>query len=110
MCGVGICALLFVTREALLVADEGQQQCEYEYHGKLLDRISGFTRLTRYPVNPANLVILLTFGFGSGVHELLYARNDHELERAIRLGRLFNLRQTLLAPVSRRRHAELQIR
>ncbi len=52
MRGVGICALLFMTREALFVADEGLQQCEYEYHGKALDRI----------------VILLTFDFGSGVH------------------------------------------
>ena len=110
MRGVGICALLFVTREALLVADEGQQQCEYEYHGKALDRITGFTRLTRYPVNPENLEILLTFDFGSGVHELLHAGNHHKLERAIRLRGLLDFRQTLLAPVSRWRHAEFQIR
>jgi len=33
--------------------------------------------------------------------------NHNELERAVRLRRLINLRQTLLAPISRRRHPEV---
>lgn len=105
MRGVEVCALLFMTRKALLVADESQQQCEYEYHGKALDRICKMNH-----VNLVNILsILSAFDFGCGVHELLYARNHHKLERAIRLRGLFNFRQTLLAPVSRWRHAEFQI-
>jgi hypothetical protein len=45
MRGVEIGALLFMTREALLIADEGQQQCEYEYHAKSFRQdLQDFTR------------------------------------------------------------------
>jgi len=109
MCGVGICALLFVTREALFVADEGQQQCEYEYHEIALDRI--YKILQDEHVNLENILsILSTLNFGCSIHKLLHARNHNKFERAIRLCGLLNLRQTLLTPIFRRRHAKLQIR
>ena len=57
---VRICALLFVTREALFIADEGQQQCEYEYHATVLDRIYKILqdetcKSCKHPVNPVNV-------------------------------------------------------
>ena len=67
MRGVEICALLFMTREALFVADEGQQQCEYEYHETVLDRI--YKILQDEHVNLVNILsILSAFDFGRGVH------------------------------------------
>src|SRR6185503_4671830 len=77
-------------------------------------KVSRRTRFTRfYRMNHVNLVnilsILSTFDLGCSVHQLLHARNNHEFERAIRLRRLLNLRQTLLAPISRWRPPELQV-
>src|SRR5690349_24647403 len=59
-------------------------------------------------LNPCNL--WLASDFAGSVHELLHTRNHNELERARRLRRLLNLRQTLLAPITRRWHPQFQIR